>query len=197
MKRILSLLLTAVLFFSCDVAQQVAGGLAMTQCKYEYKSISGLSLAGVNVQNISSLSSLSSLGSAAGLLSALSTTSGKLPLQFTLNLNVSNPNTQTAILNGLGYILEIDGVQMTTGYLNEKIQVASNQTTVLPVTMAFDLKEAMSGKSLDAIKTLAYNIMGIGNSSSNVTFKLQPSLTIGGQQLKSPSYIPVSFTLNK
>lgn len=169
----------------------------MTQCKYEYKSVSGLSLAGVNVQNISSLSSLSSLGSAASLLSALSTTSGTLPLQFTLNLNVSNPNTQTAMLNGLGYILEIDGVQMTTGYLNETIKVAANQTSVLPVTMAFDLKEAMSGKSLDAIKSLAYNIMGIGSSSSNVTFKLQPSLTIGGQQLRSPSYIPVSFTMGK
>lgn len=195
MKKIFALLLTAVVCFSCDVAQQVAGTYALTQCKYNYSSISGLTLGGINLQNATSISSLNPLN-AASLLSAFSSTSGSLPLAFTLNLDVSNPNTQTALLNGLGYILEIDGQEMTTGVLNNQLQIASNQTAKLPITMSFDLKKVMSGSSLDAIKNLAFNFAGIGDSSSKVTVKLQPSLTVAGNTIKSPAYIPVSFTLN-
>ena len=196
MKKIITLILTVFIWFSCDVAQQIAGVYSMTQCKYSYNSISGLTLAGLNLQDASSLSSLNAV-SAANLLAAFSTSSGSLPLNFTLNLNVKNPNTQTALLNGLAYILEIDGMEMTTGSLNQQLQINANETAKLPLTLGFDLKKVMSGQSLDAIKNLAFNFAGIGSGSSNVTIKLQPSIQVGGQTIKSPTYIPVSFTLNK
>jgi Late embryogenesis abundant protein. len=196
MKKLFLLFLFIPFCYSCDVAQQVMGTYALTQCKYDYNSISNLQLVGVNLQNVKSLSSLNVL-SAANLVAAFSSPSGSLPLNFTLNLNVQNPNTQTAILNGLSYILEIDGQEMTTGVLNDRLQIAPNQAAILPISMAFDLRTVMSGKSLNAIKNLAFNFAGIGDASSNVTVKLQPSLNIGGQTLKSPTYIPVSFTLNK
>jgi hypothetical protein len=185
-----------VSFLSCDVAKQVAGAYNMTQCKYDYHSISNLSLAGINLQNASSLSSLNPL-TAANLLAAFTTSGGSLPLQFTLNINVTNPGVQTALLNGLGYILEIDGMEMTAGSLNSGLQILGGQKAQLPVNLAFDLKKVMSGQSLTAVKNLAFNFAGIGDSPSNVTVKLQPTLSIGGQILKSPTYIPLSFTLNK
>jgi hypothetical protein len=183
-------------FLSCDVAQQLTGTYNMTQCKYDYQSISNLSLAGINLQNVNSLSSLNPL-TAANLVAAFATQNGSLPLQFTLNLNVINQGTQNALLNGLAYILEIDGVQMTTGALDSKLEVASGQKAQLPVALSFDLKKVMSGQSLTAIKNLAFNFAGIGDASSNVTIKLQPTLFLGGKAYKSPTYIPVSFTLNK
>jgi hypothetical protein len=196
MKRMIAFIGMTVLLFSCDVAQQVMGTYNMTQCKYEYKSISGLTLAGINMQNVSSLTSLNPV-SAANLLAAFSSSNGTLPLNFTLNLNVSNPGAQKALLNGLGYILEIDGQEMTQGFLSNQLQIGAGQTSVLPVNMMFDLKKVLKGQSLDAIKNLAFNFAGIGGNSSNVTIKLQPTLLIGNQSYKSPTYIPVSFTLNK
>ncbi len=195
MKKILVLVSLVVAMVSCDVAQQLAGTYSLTQCKYAYNSISGLTVAGVNLQNMSSLSSLNPL-TAANLLTAFSSPKGSLPMQFTLNLDVTNPGYQTALLNGLQYILEIDGVEMTTGSVDSKLQIATGQKAQLPVTMGFDLKKVMSGQSADAIKNLAFNFAGIGNNSSKVTFKLKPTLLIGGQTLNSPAYIPVSFTLN-
>jgi LEA14-like dessication related protein len=189
-------LLVFVNFLSCDVAQQVAGTYNMTQCKYEYQSISNLSLAGINLQNVSSLSSLNPLA-LANLTAAFSSSKGTLPLQFTLNLDVTNPGVQTALLNGLSYILEIDGIEMTTGFLDSKLQVSGGQKAQLPVGLAFDLKQVMSGQSLTAVKNLAFNFAGIGDASSKVTIRLQPTLSIGGKSYKSPTYIPVSFTLNK
>jgi LEA14-like dessication related protein len=196
MKKMIALIGMAIFLFSCDVANQLVGTYNMTQCKYEYNSISSLTLAGVNLQNVSSISSLNPL-SAANLLAAFSSSSGSLPLDFTLNLNVTNPGLQVALLNGLGYILEIDGVEMTQGFLNNQVQIGAGQKTVLPINMVFDLKKVLSGQSMDAVKNLAFNFAGIGSSSSSVTVKLQPTLVIGGQSYKSPTYIPVSFSLNK
>ena len=198
MKKIIALFSLIVLFQlqSCDVAKQLVGTYALTQCKYDYNSIAGLTLAGINLQNVSSLSSLN-VANVTNLLAAFSSPSGSLPLNFTLNLDVSNSGVQTAILNGANYILEIDGLEMTQGLFNQQLQVQSGGKSTLPIAMAFDLKKVMSGQSLDAIKNLAFNFAGIGSASSKVTVKLKPSFVIGGSVVSLPDYIPISFTLNK
>jgi len=196
MKKRIALLGLIVCLFSCDVAKQVVGAYALSQCKYDFNSIAGLTLAGVNFQNINSISSLNPL-TAANLLAAFTSSGGSLPLSFTLNLDVTNSGTQTAILNNAGYILEIDGLEMTQGIFNQQLQVESGKRSVLPIGMAFDLKKVMSGKSLDAIKNLAFNFAGIGSAASNVTVKLKPSFVVGGNTITAPNYIPISFTLNK
>jgi hypothetical protein len=195
-KKVALSLLLFVNIASCNVAEQLAGAYSMTQCKYSYNSISSLSLAGINLQNASSLSSLNPLA-AANLLTAFGTSQGSLPLQFTLNLDIANPGSRPAMLNELGYILEIDGIEMTQGSSSSQLQIAGGQKALLPVKLSFDLKKVMSGQSLSAIKKLAFNFAGIGDEVSNVTMKLQPSLLIDGKTYKSPSYIPVSFTLNR
>ena len=196
MKKVIALTVLAVCLFSCDVAKQLAGTYALTQCKYIFQSITGLSLGGVNLQNVNSISSLNPLA-AANLISAFSSPNGSLPLNFTVNLDVQNPGVQTAILNGASYILEIDGKEMTQGSVNQQLQIGSGQNMTLPISIGFDLKKVMSGQSLDAIKNLAFNFAGIGGGASNVTVKLKPSLLIGGSVINSPDYIPISFTLNK
>jgi LEA14-like dessication related protein len=196
MKKIMILWGLAALLSSCDVAQQVVGTYNMTQCKYEYKSISGLMLAGVNLHDVSDMSSLNPL-SLANLLGAFMSPEGNLPLNFTLNLDVTNPGLQPALLNGMAYILEVDGLEMTQGNLSQRIQVASGGKSVLPIQMSFDLKKVLSGKSMESVKNLAFNFAGIGNGASNVTVRLKPSFAIGTQTISVPNYIPVSFTLNK
>ena len=196
MKKFIALVGVVVFFFSCDVAKQLIGTYALSQCKYIFNSITGLSLGGVNLQNANSLSSLNPVA-AANLLAAFATPSGSLPLSFTLNLDVSNSGAQTALLNGANYILEIDGMEMTQGSLNQQFQVGPGQKSTLPITMGFDLKKVMSGHTLDAIKNLAFNFAGIGGGASNVNLKLKPSFVINGSPVSAPDYIPISFTLNK
>jgi hypothetical protein len=196
MKKIIAFVGIAVFFFSCDVAKQVAGTFALTQCKYDFHSISGLNLAGINMQNINSVSSLNPLA-AANLIAAFASPEGSLPLSFTLNLNITNSGAQTAILNSINYILEIDGIEMTQGLVNRQMQIESGNVAILPIAMAFDLRQVLSGRSMDAIRNLAFNFAGIGNATSNVTVKLRPSFVVGGNTVSMPNHIPVSFTLNK
>ncbi|GHT62712.1 hypothetical protein FACS189451_07710 [Bacteroidia bacterium] len=196
MKKIIALIGFVVIFTACDVAQQLAGAYNMTQCKYAYNSISGLTLDGINLTNASGLSALNPL-TLAKLVSAFSSPSGNLPLNFTLNLDVTNPNPQAALLNGLSYILEIDNVELTQGVINRQVEIAGNGKSVLPLVLGFDLKKTASGQSLDALKNIIFNFAGIGGNPSNVTFRIKPNFTIGGNTFTAPAYIPVSFTLNK
>ncbi|MDR0680930.1 MAG: hypothetical protein LBG15_03625 [Dysgonamonadaceae bacterium] len=195
MKKIIALIGFSIIMFSCDIAQQVLGTYQLTQCKYDYNSISGLTLSGINLQNTNSLSTLNPLNLAT-LTSAFSSKNGSLPLDFTLNLDVTNPGIQPALLNGLEYVLEIDNHEMTTGSLQQKLQINGGQKAILPIKMSFDLKKALSGESLESIKNLAFNLAGIGNASCNVTIRLKPNLMIGNQLVPCPSYIPVSFKLS-
>jgi hypothetical protein len=50
---------------------------------------------------------------------------------------------------------------------------------------------------MDAVKNLAFNFAGIGDTPSKVTVRLKPVFMIGNQPVSSPDYIPVSFTLTK
>jgi LEA14-like dessication related protein len=185
-----------IFLFACNTTKQFIGNtLTITQLRYDYHSISGLTLAGVNIQNVNSISSLNPLA-AASLLTAI-TTNASLPLQFTLNLEVKNPSNQVASLSGLQYILEIDNIQMTEGMLSQSLHVSGHGSTILPVYMSFDLKTALSGKSADVVKNLAFNFIGSGDTPSTVTIRLKPSMNIGGQKIVSPVFIPVSFTYGK
>ena len=186
MKKIIALFSLALIMFSCDVAKTLAGAYSLTQCKYDFNSISHLSLGGVSFDS-------NNLVSSALAVTTLFTKS-TLPLNFTLNLDVKNPGTQAALLNGLQYILEIDGIQMSTGALDNRLQVAPGGTGVLPLNLSFDLKQAMSGQSADAIKNLALNFVGIGSQATKVNFQLKPSMNVGGQLIPSPVFIPVSFS---
>jgi len=196
MKKFIALIGFVAIFSACNVAQQLYGAYNMTQCKFDFKSISGLTVDGINLSNVNSISALNPL-TLAKLVAAFSSSSGSLPLNFTLNLNVSNPNPQQALLNGLSYILEIDDVQMTTGTIEQQIEVAGNGSSVLPLTLGFDAKKVSSGQSLESLKNLIFNFAGIGSNPSNVTFRIKPNFTIGGNTFSVPSYIPVTFTLHK
>jgi len=197
MKKIVALVGIVIFSFSCDVAKQVAGAYALfTQCKYIFDSITGLSLGGINLQNINNISSINPLA-LANLLTAFSSPSGSLPLDFTLNLDVTNTGDQTVMLNGANYILEIDGLEMTKGLLNQQLKIESGKKAKMPISMAFDLKKVMSGKSVDAMKNLAFNFVGLGDASSNVSLKFKPSFLVNEKPVAAPDYIPISFTLNK
>jgi LEA14-like dessication related protein len=190
--KIKHLILVFTVFFTfagCDVAKQIGGAYNLTQCKFNYNSITNLFLSGTD---------LSKGLTAANILQLTSLLTGNvpssLPLDFTLNLNVSNPNQSAASLSGLQYVLTIDDVQFTTGSIDQAFNVSAGETQVLPLRIGLDLVSLLKGESKDAILTVIKNFVGIGSRKSNVSFQLKPTFDIGGYPLTSPSYIPVSFS---
>ena len=189
-KRIFTLLLAAVAMVSCDVAKEFSGLSSLVNCKYSYNSISNLSVSGMNLSTGSGLS----LTSIATVTSILTGNASSIPLNFTLNLNVNNPNQSTALLHGMQYILSIDGIQFTTGSVNQSLNIASGQTQTLPLTIGVDLATLMKSNSKDAVVDIAKNFLGMGSKQSTVSLQLKPTFMVNNVAVASPVYIPVSFS---
>lgn len=190
MKRtILTLLVIVAALTSCDIAKQQAAGMYnLVNCKYSYNSISNLSVSGINASNGLSLTNI------VKVTSILTGQAESIPLNFTLNLNVNNPNQGTALLSGMDYIVSIDNIQFTTGRVNQSLSIGAKQTQVLPLTIGLDLASLMKSNSKNAITEIAKNFLGIGTQQSKVSVQLRPTFKVGESKITSPMYIPVSFS---
>lgn len=182
----LSILLT---FSGCgSVGSGLSEAYNMTKCEYNYKSISNLSLSGMNLSKGVSITSLPTI------LSLLSGNASSIPLDFTLNLDVKNPNQTAAAFSGLQYIISIDDIQFTTGQVNQSMNIASGATQTLPLTIGVDIATLMKNNSKSAIENITKNFLGIGGEKSNVSVQLKPTFMVGGTPITSPVYIPVNFS---
>jgi LEA14-like dessication related protein len=188
--KLFGLCLSIVLMFAgCGtIGDSLLGAYNVTRCDYSYKSISNLMLSGMNLSSGLSATNITKI------VSLLSGTATSIPLNFTLNLDVKNPNSTAAALSGLQYIINIDDMQFTTGQVNQALNIASGATQTLPLNIGVDLASLMQGNSKTAVANIAKNFLGIGSDKSNVTVQLKPTFMVGNTPITSPSYIPVSFS---
>lgn len=188
--RLFTLCLSVVLIFSgCgSVGSGLSQAYNMTKCEYNYKSISNLNLAGMNLSRGVSVTALPAI------LSLLSGNASSIPLNFTLNLDVKNPNAAAAAFNGLQYIISIDDIQFTSGQVNQSMNIAAGASQTLPLNIGVDLATLMKSNSKSAVENITKNFLGIGSEKSNVTVQLKPTFMVGNTPVTSPVYIPVSFS---
>lgn len=188
-KKILGLLLfISVLFSGCGVGNDLTSAYNITQCEYRYKNIANLNVSGMNLSNGISPAYIPKL------LSILGGTASSIPMNFTLNMDIKNPNTTATALNGLQYIISIDDVQFTTGQVNQALNIAGGTSQTLPINIGVDLATLMSTNSKSAVQNIAKNFIGIGSEQSNVKLQIKPTFMVGGHSITSPMYIPVNFT---
>lgn len=189
-KFIFSLFITTLIFMGgCDILEQAGQMASLAKCEFRLKNVDQLRLAGVNIQQVNKLSDLSFMDAAKITAAA---TGGNLPLNFTLNVETKNPNTSIAGLNRLDWILLIDDIEMVSGVNEQNIQIPANGgTSIIPLTIGINLKEALKGKSADAIANFGLNLAGAGNKPSRITLKARPSIMVGGRSIAYPGYLTV------
>lgn len=180
---------------SCDLLKQAQGTYNMVNCKYDFRSLSGVSVAGINLSNGISLLE------APRILSLLSGNTASIPVACTVNLNVQNPNRTDAIMNGLDYVLSVDGIDFTSGTVTQQLSVAPGATGVLPLSMAFDVAALLRGESRDAAIGIVRNLAGMSGlgsgatgEPSKVTLNIRPSFNVAGNRIVSPAFIPINFS---
>lgn len=189
-RKIVALLLLTVVMIGCDSAKGISGAYNMVNCKYSYRSLSNVSVSGMNLTNGFSVASVPRL------MGILSGTATSIPLNMTVNLDVNNPNASEALLSGLQYIIVVDNMQLTSGSLNQSLRIASGETKTLPLNMEFDIAEYLKGDSKETMVNAVKNIAGVGGAKeSNISVRLKPTFLIGSRSVTSPVHIPVNFTL--
>ncbi len=188
-KVILALAFAFMLSFpSCDVLRQVQEMQMLARCEFRIHTVTDINLAGVNVSNIQSLSDVSVLDA---LLLTNAFLSNQLPLNFNLNLQVKNPNEQSASLNQIEWVLFIDDLQMLEGTINERFMVGPAETSTLPVQIGFNLAEVLSGERRDKVLDFGLGLADGTGSTTRVMVKLKPSVMVGQRSVMYPGWIEV------
>ncbi|NTW25324.1 MAG: hypothetical protein HGA37_11520 [Lentimicrobium sp.] len=200
MKKIITIatiLISLTFVTACDVLEQARQVAMLSKCEFKLSSVDQLRLAGVNIQQVKKLTDLNMMDAAKITSAALS--GGSLPLNFTLNVEARNPNTSTAGLTKLDWILFIDDIQMVSGVNEQRVQIPGNGGTgTIPLTIGINLKEALKGKSGDAIANFGLNLAGAGNKPTRITLKAKPTIMVGSQTIAYPGYLTIQneFTSN-
>ena len=192
MKIIKAFIIVFAVFFSfssCAILDQGKEMKTFAKCEFRLKNIDNLLLAGVDVQDVQSMSDLSFTEASQISMTALK---GELPLTFTLNLEVKNPNDQKASLNGMYWILYIDDIEITEGRVGDKVTVPPDGgITTMPVDMQFDLFEVLSGKSSEAVMNFGLNLAGAGGYPSRVKLKIKPTIVVAMTKVNYPGYFTI------
>ncbi len=183
-------LVAGMIFTACDVLNQVQQMATLAKCEFRLSSVDQLRLAGVNIQQVKQLSDLKVMDAAKITTAAIS--GGSLPLNFTLNVEAKNPNSAIAGLNRLEWTLLIDDIEMVSGVNDNRVQIPANGgTAVIPLTIGVDLKQALKGKSADAIANFGLNLAGAGNKPTRITLKAKPYISVGSQTIAYPGVLTV------
>lgn len=186
--RFLTVFLMLAAMCSCGVTKEAKKAINLANCDFRLVSADNIMIAGLPVGAYTSVKDLS-VTDFAMIMGAL--TEPTLPLSVRLNVEVRNPNAEAAGINGLDYIIFIDDIQVVAGSFTQAVNVPATSSAVIPVTINTDLKQALKGKSMDAMLNFGFNLAGVGNTPTRFKIKLKPNILVGGNSLSYPGYITV------
>ncbi|MEO8513004.1 MAG: hypothetical protein ABI543_05565 [Ignavibacteria bacterium] len=179
-RPVLTGLLIAFAFmnFGCSGLMDAITNIQRLQFKLD--KVTGMKVANVPISNFSSISNIGLLD-AANLLAAF--TSGKLPVEFTLNVLAKNPNDGTggtkqsaAVIENLAWRLFIDNNETINGNVGNISVPGVGSTTNIPIGMSLDLVRFFSNGQYNDLINLALALGGRNGSSSRVMLKVKPTV---------------------
>lgn len=191
MKKTILILCAAILMTGCNVMNKIGGAYQLSQSEYRYNSLNNIQLAGMKLGNASDIS-LSNLVSVSTILaggSAMQT----IPFSMTLNMDVTNPNTNAAFLDALDYAIQINDMEFVEGKMDIPIRIEPGETKVVAVPVSVDLKSLMNRYSQQRVISEISAFLGITPNKTSVSVKLWPKFLVGGTLVKVPAPIPVVF----
>lgn len=178
-----------LIFAGCSIVQQVNQMKPFARCEFRLKSAENIRLAGVDVGRYKSVRDLNF---ADGARFALALSQKELPLSLTLNVEVKNPNTESASMNRMNWRMFIDENEIAAGLLQEKVSVSgSGGVSTLPLKASADLKKVLTGKTVESIGNFAFNLAGEGNQPTRFMLKVKPTIDVLGFAVEYPEYFDV------
>jgi LEA14-like dessication related protein len=137
------------------------------------------------------------------IINASPTSTTPIPLHFTINVDVTNPNSDAASFESLQYIISIDDVHFTTGDLTDPLRVGAGETTRYPVRIKLNYIDLIKDGQKQVVEKILLNLanndilfrlFNVEKTKSNVTIQVKPSFKVGKLTFTAPSYIPVHFS---
>ncbi len=170
---------------SCAYLKELS---ALKQCEFRYGTLEDPVLAGVNIQELDNVEdfSLKDMG-----LVAQSIFLGKLPLEFTIYVEVQNPNADIASVNKLEYVALIDDARIAEGEVNKRIEIPALGIASVPIKIQTDIIEILQKEPRNALINFALNLADASKKPTRVGLKIKPYIRIGEKDIVYPGYIKI------
>ncbi len=182
----LLLLLITITQNSCSFLKEIS---TLGKCEFRVTTLENPEIAGVDVSQIRSFTDLNFVDM--GIISA-SIFKGDLPLSFTLNVEVRNPNPAMAALNRLEYMAFIDDVQVAEGNLDQRIEIPPNGgISTIPMRFNTDLIDILMKDSRQALVNFGLNLADAGKRPTRVSIKVKPTILVAAMEINYPGYFTV------
>lgn len=191
MKRLLlSVAVLLVLMLSGCALNQRAQVEALRKFNYDVTSVQNMRIAGREISSFEADGGIS-LSSLPGLAVALLTKD--LPLEATVNLQMTNPTTTTTKINEFKYLIEIGGKPLFEGAVNENINLAQGQSMIVPLTFRANLFGVAQEQGVEKLLSDLFT----RKSNALLALKIKPSVRIGNKNFFYPGYITVDKDFGK
>ena len=148
--------------------------------QWKLGSVSGMNVSGVDVSKVSSFSSINPLD-LVKLTSAVGT--GKLPVNFTLNLLAKNPEGEggsknsSDLIKSVEWRLLIDNKETINGVVSGPITVPGvGQTSTIPVGISLDILQFFQNEGLQSLAGMLLGIGGKSGSPARLSLKIRPTI---------------------
>ncbi|MEX0987098.1 MAG: hypothetical protein WD052_06430 [Bacteroidales bacterium] len=187
MKRILAITMLFATLTGCSILAELT---ALKKCEFSFHSAQDPVVSGVDIMRVQSFSDLTFMDGQRIVSNILQK---KLPFTITANVEVMNPGTITAALNNIEWIAFIDDVRITTGRIDNRIEIPGNGGTALvPIKIESDLYEYLQGDNPKTMLNFALNLVDAGGQPTRLSMKIKPSVTIGVSLIQYPGYFTIS-----
>ncbi len=191
MKKIISIFLLSAILSSCSILEELVAIAALTKCEYSFHSAQDPVLSGIDVMKVQAFTDLTFMD---GLNVVANIKNRQLPFGITANVEVKNPGTSMAAVNFIDWIAFIDDVQITTGRITNRIEIAANGgSAVIPIRIETNLYEYLEGDNPKTMLNFGLNLIDAGGQPTRLSLKIKPSVKIGATTVASPEY----FTIEK
>ncbi|MCA5004592.1 lipoprotein [Sphingobacterium bovistauri] len=192
MKRIgLLFVATTVFILSGCALNQRAQIEALGKFNYDVTSVQNMRVAGRDINSFETDGGGVSLNSLPGIAMALLTKD--LPLEATVNLQLSNPTSTLTKINEFKYLIEMGGKPLFEGSVNENINLAQGQSMVVPLSFRANLFGVAKERGIENVLS---DIL-TRKSDAFLALKIKPSIKIGGKNYFYPGYITVDKDFGK
>ncbi len=184
----LALVLGLLLIPGCATLQSLA---ALSQVRFDLDGVSGVRLAGVELERIRSYEDLS-LADAGRIGAAV--VSRRLPLEATLQVGARNPQENPeARLLALDWTLFLRDRETVSGGVDQELLLPSSIRTEVPVRVSLDLMEFFEGSTRDLVD-LALSLVGAGEEPVEVRLDAVPTVETALGPIRYPRPLSLSVT---
>ena len=172
----------------CSILSEI---VALTKCEFSFHSAQDPYISGIDMSTVQSYTDLTFMDAQKVGRSILQK---ELPFTITANVEARNPGPALAAINFIEWIAFIDDVQISSGRIDNRVEIAPNGgTSLIPIRIETDLFEYLKGDNPRTMLNFGLNLVDAGGQPTRLSLKIKPSVYIGSTIIPYPDY----FTIQK